>query len=45
MKTVQNIKHFSSGIFEPYIFISYSHDENRNFVVVAIDDVKKSEKD
>lgn len=27
MKSVQNISHFSSGIIEPYIFISYSHDD------------------
>lgn len=25
MKSVQDIRHFSSGIIEPYIFISYSH--------------------
>lgn len=27
MKSVQDIRHFSSGIIEPYIFISYSHDD------------------
>ena len=27
MKSVQDICHFSSGIIEPYIFISYSHDD------------------
>lgn len=27
MKSVQDIRHFSSGIVEPYIFISYSHDD------------------
>lgn len=28
MKTVQDIRHFSSGIVEPYIFVSYSHDDS-----------------
>ena len=28
MSSVQDIKHFSSGIIEPYIFISYSHDDS-----------------
>ena len=27
MKSVQDICHFSSGIIESYIFISYSHDD------------------
>ena len=27
MKSVQDIRHFSSGIIESYIFISYSHDD------------------
>ena len=27
MKSVQDIRRFSSGILEPYIFISYSHDD------------------
>ncbi|MDO5407790.1 MAG: TIR domain-containing protein [Eubacteriales bacterium] len=27
MKTIQDLRHFSSGIYEPYIFISYSHDD------------------
>lgn len=27
MKSVQDIRHFSSGIIEPYIFVSYSHDD------------------
>ena len=27
MKTVQDLRHFSSGIYEPYIFVSYSHDD------------------
>lgn len=27
MKTVQDLCHFSSGIYEPYIFVSYSHDD------------------
>lgn len=27
MKSVQDIRHFSSGIAEPYIFVSYSHDD------------------
>ncbi len=27
MRTVQDLRHFSSGIAEPYIFISYAHDD------------------
>lgn len=27
MKTVQDLRHFSSGIYKPYIFVSYSHDD------------------
>lgn len=28
MRTVQDLRHFSSGIAEPYIFVSYSHDDS-----------------
>ena len=35
MKSVQNIQHFSSGIVEPYIFISYSHDDDETVTKLA----------
>lgn len=35
MESVQNIRHFSSGIVEPYIFISYSHEDNETVTKLA----------
>ncbi len=35
MKTRQDLRHFSSGIYEPYIFISYSHDDRETVEKLA----------